>query len=366
MKNLFVFLMLSFLLFPLISSAETSNLELMQSYKSMKYLASVDIQVPTVVELPIDDISSKNANFAVLDIALNKFQPYYFYSLNQDIPVKMDSALSDNNYNTYIEYKLSDEDSGETTILIEADRPVTSSSLIISLDNYVALPNKIEIKVSNGREENVVLAKTKMYGTVINFPKTTAKIWSINLEYSQPLRITELDLIQGSLGQEKNNRLRFLAQPGVDYRIYLNPDRILNVELPESGNLRNDEGVLEIAFIQSENNPIYLEADIDEDGIPDLNDNCVRTENADQVDIDGNNRGDACDDFDRDGLINSIDNCPDQPNSRQEDVDSDGIGDLCDGEESRLTENTPWLPWLAMGLVAIVVAVLFLITFRNE
>ena len=88
-------------------------------------------------------------------------------------------------------------------------------------------------------------------------------------------------------------------------------------------------------------------------------DNCVREPNPEQEDIDGNERGDACDDWDRDGYINSKDNCVNDPNRNQRDVDHDGLGDACDEEESRFTEANPWIPWVGMGGAAFVLIILF-------
>ncbi|GFY53489.1 thrombospondin-4 [Trichonephila inaurata madagascariensis] len=97
--------------------------------------------------------------------------------------------------------------------------------------------------------------------------------------------------------------------------------------------------------------------DSDQDGYIDGDDNCPRVTNPDQRDSDGdglgmfcdncpfvsnpNLVGDACDnnlDNDFDGIQNNVDNCPDVPNSDQLDTDGDGKGDVCDNDK----DNDGW------------------------
>ena len=70
--------------------------------------------------------------------------------------------------------------------------------------------------------------------------------------------------------------------------------------------------------------------DRDLDGIPDKNDNCPDSDNADQLDADEDGVGDDCDpDADNDGIPNLEDNCPLIANPEQMDDDHDGTGDAC-------------------------------------
>ena len=84
--------------------------------------------------------------------------------------------------------------------------------------------------------------------------------------------------------------------------------------------------------------------DADNDGVPDVSDNCVNTYNPNQADGDNDGIGDACDtvnnnDNDNDGIPNAQDNCPDHYNPNQADCDNDGIGDACDGANNNDNDN---------------------------
>jgi hypothetical protein len=77
--------------------------------------------------------------------------------------------------------------------------------------------------------------------------------------------------------------------------------------------------------------------DTDEDGVVDAEDNCPEVANPEQEDADEDGIGDACDpdliDTDEDGVVDAEDNCPETPNPEQEDTDEDGVGDACDEDE---------------------------------
>ena len=237
--------------------------------------------------------------------------------------------------------------------------------LTVLLDNNVALPSTIEIRALLDGQLKIVVANRAMNQRTINFPKTSSNSWIISFSYVQPLRISELKLNQDNADKTNSRSIRFLSQPNHSYRIYFDPDRRVTAPVGEAGNLYSFDDVLILPAGEAGRNPEYVISDVDLDGRPDINDNCVTIDNPDQTDINDNGRGDACDDFDKDGLINSKDNCPANPNKFQTDTDSDGRGDACDNIESRITERQAWIPWAGIGFAAAVLVSLLILTARS-
>lgn len=357
-----------FLLF-VAGSASAQSADIVRAYHSYKDIpaSAIGILVPTVVEVPFDGDVMSREEFAVL--ATDGFLPSYFvrassptyFAATSDGGTNV-SAMTDGSNRTYASFGVPGDRAVRTVIRLRAAEPVLSSALTFSLDANVALPNMVA--VSAGSDNTVVVAERVLDSTVVRFPETRAADWTVTFTHVQPLRINELRFEERSVRGSRS--LRFLAQPGRSYRIYFDPDRTVLVPRGESGDLANSRDVRKLSPVPSVQNAAYVPADTDDDGIPDVRDNCASVANPDQADIDGNGLGDACQDFDRDSVSNVRDNCPDAPNIRQEDTDGDGIGDACDDEESRLTEKYAWIPWVGIGFAAAVIFVLFGLAVRSK
>ncbi len=345
------------------------------SFRQYKDVTNVELTVPAVVEIPFNDTYLERNTFAVLNQVTQAFEPYLFVHRHAVAPAPLTISstvpgshknMIDDDTKTFTEFALlPDEDVGAAVITLTSATPITSSAITTLLPSHVALPRTVQLTALVGGTETVVVAPRDLRQTTIRFPETTSTKWTISFTYSQPLRISELQLRQTGAKTSTTQAIRFLAQPGTTYRIYFDADRVVSTRVSEAGNLRADEDIVVVPSVAPQTNPVYQIADGDGDGVPDVIDNCVATSNADQADVNGNGRGDVCDDFDRDGLVNEKDNCPNHPNARQADEDGDGIGDACDGEESRLTERHAWIPWVGIGFAFVVVIGLFGLTVQS-
>lgn len=360
---------------PMASAQELSQSSIssvISAFRSYKDVSNISINVPTVVEVPFLDDFIERFDFAVFDKTTNSFEPHFFkqeinktvFSVNTNPSINSANLMNDNNTQTYADFSLPENEQGHAQIVLSSVVPITSSVLTTLLDNNVALPSFVEIRAFVDGQSRIVVANQRMDQQTIHFPQTTSNEWTISFTFGQPLRISELRFNQDNITINAR-AIRFLAQPAHSYRIYFDSDRSVMAPVGEAGNLVSAEDIFVVSAILSQNNPNYIIADVDGDGVADIRDNCVSVANADQLDVNNNGRGDACDDFDQDGIINSKDNCPNNPNVNQEDIDGDKIGDACDKEESRITERHAWIPWVGIGFAATVLIVLFALTAKS-
>lgn len=369
MKLVTSFFALALLLNSTVAFAQSQVMATVPAYQNHISVGPIDVLVPTVVEVPIDDGVFTSNQFLVYERGNNKFIGSYFkrlYSPEEiamraltNIIVPNSQLLVDRNTDTTVDFDLPETGPGSVTISLSTPQSITASELRFNLAPHVSYPEKVSIKAQTDNGARIIVAPKPVDGSAVSFPETTARQFEVTFSYAQPLRMSEITLVQKPVRGEYNQSLRFLAQPQASYDIYFNPDRSVIGAGVESGNLRSDEGVEYLISQPTGFNSRYVPADVDSDSIRDTFDNCVNMANPDQADINDNGRGDACEDYDKDGIMNNVDNCPDQPNQYQTDTDGDGLGDACDQEESRFTERNPWVPWVGMGLAVVVLGVLF-------
>jgi len=285
---------------------------------------------------------------------------------NTSVLIGDPGALTDNDFKTAAEFNI-DKDNGYAFVELEGEKEFTSNSLQLSLDDHVALPRRIALSALIDNNWKTIIAETDLNSTYVSFPETTAKNWKIEFRHGQPLRLREITLEEKGKGDLKGVEIHWLARPEQTYTLYSDAKSYPSITTGEAGVLQGkDIEVVNIELGGSSANPTFREPDDDGDGVPNLRDNCISIKNTDQLDVDKNGRGDACEDFDGDGVMNSADNCPEHPNLNQADTDGDGIGDVCDKEESRLTEKNPWLPWVAMGVAALFVIMIVMQTVKKS
>lgn len=369
--NLYKVALLCMLIVGNSAHAQTVTDDMFSAFQSKATVSNTGVIVPTVIEVPFISITIDREGFLVQEIQTRKLIPSYFKNASiqvsetlvaQSVAGTKSQFMVDGNPLTAVSFPILQNGSEETDIRIDSNNPITTSQLTLTLPANVTLPIAVAITARDieGVYQTVV-AKKRLASTIINFPETTSGSWRITLEYEQPLRIAELAFTQDNLPVQAEQSLRFLAQKGMSYDIFYNPDQPFTSATAESGDLRDDTNIRTVEVSQIAKNALYVALDSDDDEILDVVDNCPLESNFDQEDIDENSIGDICDDYDRDAILNNVDNCADDPNMSQSDEDGDGIGDVCDDQESRITERYMWVPWVGMGIAFLVLIVLFIL-----
>lgn len=367
------FVLCALLVLPALAVAQTPAASTTH-FQQMFTIPEQEILVPTVIQVPLPDLSGSRTQFLVVEKATDTYIASSFQRefVTEPVPITIAvngtprSSLVDDSQETNETFPVPETSTGLVEFFVTGAEPFSASSFVIDLAENVSLPVQVQVQAGEPGEEQTVLANTKPRSTHIQFPQVTAANWYIAMEYAQPLRINELRFVQDDVQTQQSNSLRFLAQPGTEYQVYLDSELYVPVVTAEAGDLQTDTDVLVLEDVPVlQENPAFTFADSDADTIADQFDNCVLVANPEQIDINGNGRGDKCDDFDKDGVINSVDNCPDTPNRNQADEDGDGIGDVCDEAESRVTEKYAWIPWAAMAAAITIFGMLFFIVIRR-
>lgn len=335
-------------------------------YQNYVVLDKLSINVPTVVEINDDKNTFSNSfNILILNDK-NDYNIKYFTENKSTIiqpkitMVCMENKCSDNknifdrDYNTVADFKLNNKGLNNGKIIVEYNTPITTDKVFFEVGEHSYKPEKFDLYADG----QLILSDANV--DTVRFPQIKGKIFEIRFVYDKPIRFTEVGVGYNSVDK---NIIKFLYQPGEIYRLYYNGFGILKNIFDY--NLAKEANVKNINIKSYDINNAYREMDEDSDNIVDRIDNCPNISNTDQLDIDGDGRGDACDDYDFDGVPNNIDNCPEISNSDQRNEDNDNKGDVCDDGESRLSEKYKWVQWVVLGIGFVILIVLFYMVYRN-
>lgn len=343
------------------------------SYRQVINVDRPAVDLPTVVEVTLPEDA---ANVLIHERDTNSYLDYKIEYVVKNLSTPLSIAannssmllagaldnLLDKNRLTYVDF-IAQSPINQTfvaSLLFTATAPINVSELELSYAAASALPLSVALyQVDYLGREILVLNRPGTESRRLNFPVRSGSTWRLDFTYSESVRLEEVSF--GPVPQKNVvGGVRFLAQPGMSYSIYLFPEGNNGsaVATRDSGNL-NQVSAARVYGSPISDNPFFRYRDRDGDGVSDRVDNCPQHPNPDQYSSRANGKGDVCDDFDNDGVINSLDNCINIPNPDQRDTDGDGIGDACDREESRFTEQHPWLPWAGIILAFLVMLFLF-------
>lgn len=348
--------------FFLIHSSIVYAAEEYTAYQNKVEIPAFQISEPTVVELEflsdVNDVIVIENQTQTMQPTIQRLEEVPDTKFSIETSYGNASALVDTNRDTYVDYPVSNQGNNETVLNITFDQPTTINGVFLEFSDFSRSPDSIKIHTYINGTEQIILNSNKYTSPVIRFPARSVTNIALTISHTQPIRLTRVGTYEVKNQIIEKKLVRFLAKSGQTYTAYLNADRKITTTTPQAGNLFQETNPLRFSFATTTANPEYIESDSDSDGVPDKIDNCPQIANQDQSDSNKNGVGDVCDDTDFDTIINSIDNCPEHANFNQSDVDGDGIGDVCDDEESRFTEQYPWLPWIAMGGTALIISVL--------
>lgn len=332
-------------------------------YSSYTKLPSLNLSVPKVIEVDFDASAIKQRAFAVFDEKSQIIVPSIFVIKNSANPIISSIkesntsedlySLHDSNVMTKKDFYLKSNSQSSVSLVVDYTYPIKAYMFGMSLDKNVSLPDLVTVRAFVNNNWITVINRSKLSGYSLAFPETTAQKWMVTIEYSQPIRITDIQFVNTNTSIDKIG-VRFLAQPNTSYTVYTNPDRIIRQNNSSDTFHLNTTDYKNIGLQSLSNNPNFLPSDLDKDGIIDIMDNCKSNPNPNQNDENGNGVGDICDDYDNDRLPNYVDNCPNLPNYDQRDTDGDKIGDKCDPDESRFTEKYPIIVWFGLGLSSLI------------
>jgi Thrombospondin type 3 repeat len=186
---------------------------------------------------------------------------------------------------------------------------------------------RMNVRRDSLRREHIARALVRQ-GVVRDLPRARTRARGMRLEDARVMR-----LVRGRDGSSRWMRaVRALGTRDMVFRPRQDPTDVLG----HFGTARSQSGEPYVWAVMDRNSryAVGLTVDRDNDGVPNVNDNCIGTTNPNQIDTDSDVSGDACDlDDDNDQVLDASDNCSLHVNADQADFDHDSIGNACDFDD---------------------------------
>jgi hypothetical protein len=187
---------------------------------------------------------------------------------------------------------------------------------------------RMNVRRESLRRDNIARALVRQ-GVVRDFTRARTRARAMRLDDARVMRrVTRRD---GS-----TRWIRAVRALGTPRQMVFRPRKEPTDVLGHFGTTRTQSGSAYVWAVMDRNSryAVGLTVDRDNDGVPNVNDNCIGGVNPNQINTDGDLAGDACDlDDDNDQVADTSDNCPLHTNEDQADFDGDGSGNDCDFDD---------------------------------
>jgi hypothetical protein len=267
------------------------------------------------------------------------------------------SSIQYNKIETYINF---DPNSETKQVTFDAPSNARYSALNLSLGDNTQIPRTVTIEaiLPGSTVWRTILDKSR-FQNQITFPEIQPNLLRITFETPHLLRLSELKWTTTTQQSEEKSQISFWAEEGDSFTLFIQPS-FGQTPLYANSNTPTgiDSSTPTFSFPSAQANPSF-NPDFDNDGLIDSQDLCPLFADSNNLDIDKNGRGDACEDPDQDGLNSNVDNCPFVNNRDQSDTDKDGEGDACDDTVDQVSENSEL--WINLSFGLMILALLALV-----
>jgi hypothetical protein len=246
---------------------------------------------------------------------------------------------------------------GKSEFILSYQKPISTKLFKYNYSENVLKSQSLEITLIDGEQNKSVYDKVFNVNGYAAFPETLGSNYKITFYHSKRLQLSEVgfDYPQGEV--KFNSRIEWLGEPGKKYTLFYEPEES-TLSLYDNRLSKATDKPIEAKLEESKSNDLFTEQDTDNDGVPDVRDNCKDQPNPEQVDVDKNNIADICEDRDLDSVVDFNDKCI--VSAKPEDVGVDGC------KKTILPDNTRWLIPVGFGIALLTMAGVVFFSNRNK